>query len=161
MPPTPDRTTIKAAFEALTSRLRSNLVADPPTAAKPFLRVEGGAAAPTAYPRPHLTVYLARIRPIGVTQNDKLLAVTMTLRVVSDVFEVDPHAALLDKIGAIEDFLDSVADGGIAEGAEGFDDRVWTFDFPTGPAGARLATASAAQTFVVKVERQQNREPAS
>ncbi|MCH8149212.1 MAG: hypothetical protein IH987_14725, partial [Planctomycetes bacterium] len=105
--------------------------------------------------------HLTRTRPIGVTQNDKLVAVTLTLRVVSDVRDVDPHAALLDKIGAIDDFLDSVADIGVAEGAEGFDDRVWTFDFPTEPAGARLATASAAQTFIVKVERQQNRIPAS
>ena len=112
------------------------------------------------YPRPFLTLLLTRIQPVGVTDNDKLLEVTMTLHVVTDVSASDPHDALLDKVGAVDDYLDSILDGGVIEGAEGFDDRTWTFDYPRATAGTRVASASAAQSFVVKVEREQNRVPA-
>ncbi len=161
MPATPDRTTIKAAIEELTTKLRTNLVADPLTSAKPFRRVEVGGAGVEEYPRPFLTLLLARARPIGISENDKLTEVTMTLRLVTDVAAADPHTAMLDKIGALEDYLDSVVDTGVIGGAEGFDDRVWTFDYPRTTAGARVAAASATQTFVVKVERERNREPAA
>ena len=70
---TPDRTTIKAAIEELTAKLRANLVADPPTAAKPFRKVEAGAAEVQAYPRPFLTVFLNR------TRIDPLLLVSSTV----------------------------------------------------------------------------------
>ncbi|MCH7838998.1 MAG: hypothetical protein IID38_02025 [Planctomycetes bacterium] len=159
--PTTDRTTIKAAIEELTDKLRTNLVADPPTATKPFRRVEVHQAGVEEYPRPFLTLSLSRARPIGVIDNDKLIEVAMTLRLVTDVSASDPHAAVLDKIGALEDYLDGIVDAGVIEGAEGFDQRVWSFEYPKTPAGARVAAASATQTFVVKVERQQNREPAS
>ena len=158
--PTADRTTIKAAIEELTTKLRTNLVADPPTDAKPFRRVEVASAGVEEYPRPFLTLLLTRAQPIGITDNDKLLEVTMTLRVVTDVSASDPHDAILDKIGALDDYLDSILDSGVIDGAEGFDDRAWTFDYPRATAGARVASASATQTFVVKVEREQNREPA-
>ncbi len=158
--PTSDRTTIKAAIEELTDKLQTNLVADPPTATKPFRRVEVHEAGVEEYPRPFLTLTLSRTRPIGVTDNDKLIEVAMTLRMVTDVSASDPHAAMLDKIGALEDYLDSIVDAGVIEGAEGFDNRVWTFEYPRTTAGVRTAAASATQTFVVKVERQQNREPA-
>lgn len=161
MPATPDRTTIRAAFEALTNQLRTNLVADPPTETKPFLSVQAGPTAPTAFTRPFLAAFLTRTRPIGATQGDKIVSVTTTLRIVADVLDDDPHTVLLDKIGAVDDFLDGVADTAIIEGTEGFDDRTWTFDFPSVTTGARMATASAEQSFVVKVERQQNRIPAS
>lgn len=161
MAATPDRTTIRAAFEALTDLLRMNLVADPPTSAKPFVSVQVGAPAPTAYARPFLAASLARTRPIGATQGDKILSVTSVLRIVTDVIDDDPHAVLLDKIGAVDDFFDGIADVGIIEGSEGFDDRVWTFDLPLEASGSRVASASAEQSFVVKVERQQNRVPAS
>ena len=100
-------------------------------------------------------------RPIAVVDNDKVIEVTMTLRLVMDVSGSDSHAAMLDSIGAIDDYLDSLIDVGVLEGAEGFDDRVWTFEYPAGTAGARAAVASATQTFVVKVEREQNRVPAA
>jgi hypothetical protein len=161
MPPTPDRTTLKASIAALTTNLRTNLVADPPTASKPFRRVEVGGAGAQEYPRPFLTVRLARTRMIGVTDNDKLIGVSMTLYLVTDVAAADPHDALLDKSGAVDDYLDSIIDSGVIEGAEGFDDRVWTFDYPHATAGARVAAGQATQTFVVKVEREQNREPAA
>lgn len=161
MPPTPDRTTIKVVIEELTTRLRANLVADPPTATKPFRRVEVGGQGLEEYPRPFLTLQLARTRPIGVTQNDKVVEVAMTLWIVTDVLASDPHTAMLDEISAIDDYLDSVIDTGVIEGAEGFDDRVWTFEYPKSTAGARVATAKATQSFVVKIERGQNRIPAS
>lgn len=158
---TPDRTTIKAAIEELIDKLRTNLVADSLTAAEPFRRVTVGEAGVEEYPRPYLTLWLVRSRPIGVSENDKLVEVSMSLRVVTDVSASDPHEAILDKIGALDDYLDSIADTGVIEGAEGFDDRAWTFNYPSATAGARVATASATQTFVVKVEREHNREPAS
>ena len=159
--PTPDRTTIKAAIEELTDKLQANLVAEPPTAVKPFRRVEVGPAGVEEYPRPFLTLMLTRARPIAVVDNDKVIEVTMTLRLVMDVSGSDPHAAMLDSIGAIDDYLDSLIDAGVLEGAEGFDDRVWTFEYPAGTVGARAAVASATQAFVVKVEREQNRVPAA
>ncbi len=158
--PTPDRTTIKAAIEELTTKLRTNLTADPPTATKPFRRVEIAAAGVEEYPRPFLTLLLARTRPIGVTDNDRLIGVSMTLRMVTDLSSSDPHAAILDTIGAVEDYFDSIVDTGLIDGAEGFDDREWTFEYPRATAGARTASATASQTFVVKVQRGQNREPA-
>ncbi len=158
--PTPDRTTIKAAIEELTTKLRTNLTADPPTATKPFRRVEIAAAGVEEYPRPFLTLLLARTRPIGVTDNDRLIGVSMTLRMVTDLSSSDPHPAILDKIGAVEDYFDSIVDTGVIEGAEGFDDREWTLEYPRATAGARMASATASQTFVVKVQRGQNREPA-
>ncbi len=161
MAATPDRTTIKAAIEDLTGKLRSNLVADPPTMAKPFRHVAVSDANAAQFPRPFLTLLLTRTHPIGVTDGDKLIEVTMTLRVVTDVTATDPHEAILDKIGAVEDYFDSVLDAGVIEGAEGFDDREWVFSYPRATSGSRMASTEATQTFVVKVERQQNREPAS
>ncbi len=161
MSSTPDRTTIKATIEELTAKLRTNLVADPPTASKPFRRVEVGEAGVEEYPRPFLTLTLTRVRPIGTTDNDKVTEVTVALRLVTDVSASDPHAEILDKVGAVDDYLDSIVDSGVIEGAEGFDDRVWKFDYPRATAGARVGCADAAQTFVVKVEREYNRIPAS
>ncbi len=86
-----------------------------------------------------------------------MIEVAMSLRIVTDVSAEDPHAAILDKIGAVEDYLDGLIDTGVLEGAEGFDDRVWKFEYPKSTSGARVAMASAEQTFIVKVERQQNR----
>lgn len=159
--PTADRTTIKAAIDALVTNLRSNLVADPPTSAKPFRRVEVADAGTEDYPRPFLALFLSRARPIGVTDNDKLMEVSMALRLVTDVSASDPHGAILDKVAAVDDHLDSLIDTGVIEGAEGFDDREWKLAYPRATAGARVASASATQTFVVKVERQQNRVPAA
>jgi hypothetical protein len=68
---------------------------------------------------------------------------------------------VLDKIGALEDYLDGIVDAGVLEGAEGFDDRIWTFEYPNTTSGARAAAATASQTFVVKVQREHNRVPAS
>ena len=158
---TPDRTTIKATIEDLATKLTTNLVADPPTATKPFRRVVVGASGVEEYPRPFLSMLLTRAQPLGVTDNDKVVWMTMTLRVVTDAAEADPHEAILDKIGALDDYFDSIVDSGVISGAEGFDDRAWTFEYPRATAGARVATATAAQTFVVKVERGQNREPAA
>ena len=158
--PTADRTTVKAAIQAFVTKLQTNLIAAPPTATKPFRRIEVGNAGSGEYPRPFLAVRLTRTRPIGTTQNDKLIEVAMALRLVTDVSSVDPHDTVLDHIGAIEDYLDSIIDTGVIEGAEGFDDRVWNIDYSRSSAGVRLTVAEALQTFVVKVERGQNREAA-
>ena len=161
MPPTPDRTTIRATIDEFITKLRDNLVADPPTAAKPFRRVEVGDTGLTEFPRPFLALFLNRTTLIGIVDNDKLIEATMTLRLATDASAADLHGTLLDKIGAVEDYLDSIVDTGVIEGAEGFDRRVWDFDYPRTTAGARVASARATQTFVVKVEREQNRVPAS
>lgn len=159
--PTPDRTTLKAAIEELTDKLRTNLTADPPTVGKPFRRVAVHVGGVDEFPRPFLTLHVTRARPIAVVDNDKLWAATMSLRAVADVRASDLHAELLDPIAAIEDYLDSLIDIGVLEGAEGFDDRVWSYEYTKTTAGSRVAAATAVQTFVVKVEREQNREPAS
>ncbi|MBI4719255.1 MAG: hypothetical protein HY763_15770 [Planctomycetes bacterium] len=158
--PTPDRTTVTAVLDELLTKLRANLVADPPTAARPFRRVTVGTMGVEEHPRPYLTLLLARTRPIGVTQGDKLLLAELTLRVVADAVGENAHASLLSHIGAIEDYLDGIVDVGILDGAAGGDDREWTFDYPRTSAGSRVAVASARQTLVVKVERERNRLPA-
>ncbi len=96
-----ERTTIKATIDTLLSNLQANLVADPPTASKPFRRVAVGYDGPQQYPRPFLAFHLLRSEPIGVADNDKLVVVTMALRIVTDVLAADPHAAMLDTIGAV------------------------------------------------------------
>lgn len=158
--PTPDRTTIKAATQALTAVMRANLVDAPPTPSKPFRRVAVGTQGVTEFPRPFLTLRLDRTSPIGTTDGDKLLRVTMDLRVVTDMTDADGHAVMLDHIGAVDDHLDSLIDTGVIEGADGFDDRGWSIEYPKATAGARVAVATAQQTFVVRVERGQNRQPA-
>jgi hypothetical protein len=152
----PDTTTIQDALQAFVTQLRSNVVADPPTPTRPFRRVELGLAGTNEFPRPFLALRLTRTRPVGTIEGDKLFEVSMELRLVTDVSLADPHAEVLDRIAALEDYLDSVIDTGFQPGAEGFDDRVWTFEFPRTSAGARVAAAVATQTFVARVARQQN-----
>ncbi|MGD2110386.1 MAG: hypothetical protein PVI86_13475 [Phycisphaerae bacterium] len=161
MPGTPDRTTVKATLVEFTTKLRANLVADPPTATKPLRTVEPGVVAVGAFPRPFMAVSLTRLRPVGTVDNDRVVEVLMALKLVADASASDPHAEILDIIGATDDYLDSIIDTGVIEGAEGFDDRVWTFEHPRATAGARVVSASATQTFVAKVERDYNRVPAS
>jgi len=161
MATTPDRTTIKATIQELASKLVDNLVADPPTASKPFRRIVEGPTESTGFPRPFMAVYIKHTKLLGTTQNDKVVEVQMGLRVVTDVTAADPHDALLDLVGAVDDYFDSIVDSGVIEGAEGFDRRTWSFDYPSSTAAARVASAEALQTFVTKVEREQNRSPAT
>jgi len=159
--PTPDRTTIRLATDEWIEQLRDNLVAEPPTASKPLRRVEAGSAGAEEYPRPFLVVRLVKTKTVGITSNDKLVQVTAALRLVTDVAAGDAHGAMLDAIGAIEDCLDGLIDVGVLEGAEGFDDRAWTFEYSRTSAGVRAAAAEATQTYVVKVQRGNNRVPAA
>lgn len=158
--PTPDRTTIKAALEALVTGLRDNLTADPPTAAKPLRRVVESAIGLAGQPRPALGVRLLRAEPIGTVDDDKLMAVTMLLEVSADAAGEASHEALLDVVGAIDDYLDSIRDTGVIEGADGLDERTWKLPAPKSVAGVRAATAEAEVTLVVRVQREYNREPA-
>ena len=157
---TPDRTTIKAAFQCLVELLRDNLTAEPPTAGKPFRRVEEGPAGVIEYPRPFLSVWLTKVEPLGTIDNDKVLQVEVALRALTDVAGDDPQAALLDALAALEDHLDSILDTGVLEGAEGFDDCAWTFEYPAATSGVRVGVARGSLSFVVKVEREHNRVPA-
>ena len=158
---TPDRTTVKATIQALTSALRSSLKADPPTSSRPFRRIEEGQAQFGEYVRPFMTVSLVETEPAGTTEGDRLVRVTLAMRLVTDVITDDPHDAILDAVGAIEDFFDDLLtdEDSIIEGAEGFDDRTWTFGYPSGSAGAQAAEASCKQSVVVKIERGYNRVP--
>lgn len=158
--PTADRTTIRAAIDEFLSKLITNLAAEPPTGTKPFRRVVIGEAAADEHPRPFLAVRLTRAAPIGAVDDDKLFEVELRLRLVTDVTGGDTHGEMLNKVGAIEDYLDGIRNTGVLDGAEGFDDRAWTFTYPTATSGARLAAAEAAQSCVVKVRRSQNRLPA-
>jgi hypothetical protein len=158
--PATDRTTIRAAMDELLTKLRANLAANPPTLTKPFRRVEVADAGEEAFPRPFLSLHLLGVRPIGVTDDDRIFQVTVAMQMVTDATAVDPHAAMLDTISAVEDYLDSIRDTGVIAGAEGLDDRAWTFRYPRQSAGPRAVTAEARQTFVVKVQRAFNRVPA-
>jgi len=158
--PTPDRTTIRTVVDELRGRLATNLVADPPTADKPFRVVASGHSIATAHPRPFMSLAPTHAKPVGVTSGDRLFEVSVTLQIVTDVTDSDPAAPLLDLIGAVEDYMDAIIDAGVVDGASGFDEREWTFDYPRATAGARVATAEARQTFVARVERNFNRTPA-
>ena len=158
--PVADRTTIRATVDQLMTMLRANLVADPPTATKPFRRAEVGAAEFQEFPRPFLTVNPTKAKPIGITDNDKVMEVSTEFHIATDVTAADPQGALLDALGAVEDYLDSVIDTGILEGAEGVDDRSWTLEFPKETSGAGVGVAKVTIAFVVKVKRGNNRVPA-
>jgi hypothetical protein len=158
---TADRTTIKATFDELLVKLRSNLVADPPTAVRPFRHIVVGDFSMVEHARPFLAVALARAKAVGAADGDKLMEVSMNVQVVCDILGSDAHGELLDRTAAVDDYLDSLLDSGVIDGADGFDDRVWTFTHPRTSSGARTATASAVQTCVVRVEREQNRVPGS
>jgi len=154
--PTADRTTVRTAVDELVNKLRTNLAANPPTAAKPFRRVEVGDCGHEEYSRPFLCLHLLKSRPIGATSDDRLLELSLATKVVTDVV-TDSHGAVLDQIGAVEDYFDGLRDSGVIAGAEGLDDRAWEFEYPKGSSGARLVTAEATQTMVVKVQRTFNR----
>jgi len=83
------------------------------------------------------------------------------MRIVTDVGQTDPHAEIIDKIGAVDDFFDNTIETGLIDGAQGFDDRNWQIDIPVVTSGSRTAGAAARQSMIVKVERNQNRIPAS
>ncbi len=158
--PTADRTTTKATIDALVTALRANVVADPPTAGKPFRRVGVAESLATSWARPFLAIVPERTKLIGSVDNDKIVEVALTLRIAVDATANDPHGAVLDMIGALDDYFDSIIDTGVIGGAEGFDLRDWTFEFPRTTAGARVVSAKSTVSFVVKVERNQNRVPA-
>ena len=52
------------------------------------------------------------------------------MKLVTDVIGSATHAALLDLIAVVEDYMDGIVDTGVIGGASGFDDREWTFDYP-------------------------------
>ncbi|MBI1825877.1 MAG: hypothetical protein HY287_05860 [Planctomycetes bacterium] len=155
--PTADRTTIRIAADQLLSRLRSDLIAEPPNAAHPFRRVEVGIGHVTDLSRPFLCLRLLSATPLGTTDDDKVLEVRAVLRAVVELSTSDGHAALLDAVGAVDDSLDAIRDVGIVDGSEGFDDREWRFEYSETTSGVRVAAAEASFTFVVKVKRGSNR----
>lgn len=158
--PTSDRTTIRGSVDGLVAKLRSNLVADPPTPVEPLRLITVGQAESTAHPRPFASVALTRARPLGSVDGDKLFEVTIEIRLFVDVREADPHGPLIDVLAALEDYMDSIVDTGVVEGASGFDDREWLVDYPRATAGARVVSATAKQSYVARVERLFHRVPA-
>ncbi len=157
---TPDRTTIKAAVDELTTRLRQSLVAAPPVGASPFRSVEVGPLGVESVVRPFMTIEPASIGPVSHIDQDKVMEVAVSLRAVVDVSSTDPHITVLDAIGAVDDFFDAAGGALVIEGAAGFEKRAWSIDYPRESAGSRVAVATAAMTFTVKVERSFNRNPA-
>lgn len=155
--PTPDRTTIKSAIDELVSKLRTNLVADPPTAVKPFRRIEAGVGEFEQFARPFLTVRPIRARAASVVDGDKAIEVTIEMRIVADAISVDPYTAVYDQMGAVEDYLDLIRESGVIGGAAGFDERVWSLETSNSGSGSRVSTATAQQTLMIKVQRGFNR----
>lgn len=157
--PTPDRTPLKTVMKTLMASLRSGLVADPPTLSKPFRKIEEGDATVNEYVRPFMAVRLIKMEPLDTIEGDKMILATLAMRLVTDVVSDDPHDTILDAVAAVEDHFDNmqILQQVFVEGADGFDDRKWAFTYPVGSSGVRTAQSSCEQTFVVKVERAQNR----
>lgn len=155
--PTVDRTTIRAAVDELVNKLRTNLVADPVTASKPFRRVEAGTGETEHYARPFLAVRAVRARAATVMDDDKVVEATIEMKIVADIVGVDPYTAVYDQIGAVEDYLDSIRDTGILEGTSGFDERTWALETSKTASGSRVSAATAQQSLMVKVQRGFNR----
>jgi len=151
-----DRSTIKAVLDKLKDRFDNRMVKDPPTASKPFRKVIEGEAGFVEHARPFITIKATRAKPIGVTDDDKMMEVTVVCRMVTDVLDAGPNDALFDKVAAVDDYFDSIIEDGLIEGAEGFDSRAWEFGYPKTTSGARVAYAECTQTFVVKVDREAN-----
>lgn len=158
--PTADRTTVRAALDELVAKLRANLVANPPTTTKPFNAVHVGAPGVADHPRPFLTINLTRARPIATVDGDRIMEVEVAAGIVVDETGADPFGTILDHLAAIGDYLDSLIGIGIIDGAEGFDDREWTFHDAKERSGPRTLFATSKQTLVVKIERNQNQTPA-
>ncbi len=151
-----DRSTIKAVVQEIKTQFDDMLVADPPTLSKPFRKVIEGEAGLVEYARPFITVKAVRAKPIGVTDDDKVMEVTVLCRLVTDVVEAGPTDALFDKVAAVDDYFDSIIQTGLIHGAEGLDNRSWEFGYPKETSGVRVAYAECMQTFVVKVAREAN-----
>jgi len=98
-----------------------------------------------------------RSRPVAVSNDDRVFEVTLMTRIVTDATALDAHGVVLDQIGAVEDYLDSLRDVGVRVGAEGLENRDWEFHYPKTTSGARVITAEAEQTLMVKVQRAFNR----
>jgi len=155
--PIPDRSTIKAVVDALVAGFNTNLVSNPPTPTKPFRKLLTGDIGLVEYARPYIAVRLTKAKPLAATEDDKLMEVTVAIKLVTDVFESDPHNALLDKVAEVDNYFDSTRQLGLVDGAEGFDNRTWQFVYPPTRSGARVAYAESLQSYVVKVERDMNR----
>ena len=155
--PTADRTTLRAAIDDLVVKLRVNLVANPPTVTKPFRAVAVGNVGQEEFPRPYMGLYVIRSRPVEATSDDRVFEVTLMTRIVTDATSTDALGVALDQIGAVEDYLDGLRDVGIRIGAEGMESRDWEFQYPKATSGARVITAEAEQTLIVKVQRAFNR----
>lgn len=156
---TVDRTTLNAALGALVDGLRNALTADPPAPDRPFRRVVAGQTQPYGSVRPFLNVRLVKSEPISVVAGDKAVRVTLALRLVTDVTESDPHGEICNAVGAVDDYFDSLLsdEAPVIDGADGFDDRGWTFGYPAASVATRVAEASCTQTFILKVRRGENR----
>lgn len=150
------RNTIKAAMDRLRSRFESKLVADPPTSSKPFRKVIEGDADSAAFARPFVTIRASKAQPVGVTEDDKLIEVTIKSRIVTDVMDGTPNDAMFDQAAAVDDYFDSIIEDGLLEGVDGLDHRTWVFGYPEVKAGARVASAECTQSFVVRVAREAN-----
>lgn len=159
--PTADRTTVRAAVDDLVSKLRVNLVANPTAGTKPFRSVVVGNVGQEEFARPYMGLYVVRSRPIAATSDDRVFEVTLVTRIVTDATASDAHGVVLDQIGAVEDYLDSLRDVGVRVGTEGLDNRDWEFQYPKTTSGARVITAEAEQTLMVKVQRGFNRVAAA
>lgn len=158
--PLTDRSTLRLVMDEVLSLLRANLVADPPTGARPFRRVEAGAVAAESGPRPLLGVTLVKARAAAALDDDKVWEATTQLAVVVDLTAADAHGGMLDAVAAVEDGLDALREVGVVAGADGLDDRAWSFEVPAPRAGPRTGVAKATQTFVARVGRGANRAPA-
>lgn len=154
--PTTARTTIKQTLAGLLGDMDAHLVADPPLSSRPLRSVIGGKPGDTAFPRPFVSVYLLQAEIAGAADDDKMISVTMGMRLCADADGADPHDSLLEIIGRIDNYFDSLRDDGLLNGAAGFDDRSWKFDYPRITAGARVVAAIATQTFAVRVRREES-----
>ncbi|MCG3130899.1 MAG: hypothetical protein FLDDKLPJ_01673 [Phycisphaerae bacterium] len=152
----PDRTTLAAVLEAVREALADALVANPPTESKPFRRLIPGQTDEATGPRPLLGVALMRTRTPAAVDDDRIVEATLQVIVVADAIAADPHEPLVTLMGRVEDVLDAWRDGGLIEGADGFDRRRWDLSRGRQHAGVRAATAECEVTCVIRVAREEN-----
>jgi len=151
----PDRTTLRAAITALSEEIQAGIISDPPTAGKPFRRLIQGEVKGDEFARPFLAIRLERAKPLASSEGDRLFESSVGLSIAADVAG-DAHDGILALVAAVEDLFDALQGSGLIEGADGFDDRAWSFRYAPTTSGARRVLAEATMGLVVRVARELN-----
>ena len=150
------QTTIKAVLDKIESRYRTKLVADPPTATKPFWTVIEGIATGIEATRPFLAIHATEVRPTDRMDGDQHFRLTFVTQLFTDIDDASQIADLHNKMSEVDDFWDDERATGLLNGAEGFDERRWQIIHPKETQPTRLGRAELTNTCIVNVKRGTN-----